>query len=332
MRKQSGDQPRWQKEQKEKKQKRNFLVVRLWLFVICLLLLGGITFKVFQLVRASLWNGRDRINFVLKGEETILASFEPSQESVSLILIPGQTLLEVCHGYGKYKVEAIPGLEKLEKREALLAESVQESLGVPVDGWIGEMSNVKCSASGGSNVKEKILCEIGNQIFQKKITNFSRWDLARLWWEIKKVKAGNTEVLDLGKLNVLTQSKLPDGTTVFEIDSSRLDPLIQKYLSDFALKQEGFSIEVLNGTTHLGLAEKGARILSNLGGEVVWVGNSEASSEKCVVGSGKNKKGTYTVRKIIKIFGCSWQEKKEEGKAEITVILGEDYWRKLNQK
>ncbi len=324
----AANQPRWQKEQKEKKQKINFLVIRLWLFVICLLLLGGITFKVFQLVRRSLWNGRDRINFVLKGEETILASFEPNQENLSLILIPNQTLLEVCHGYGKYKVEAIPGLEKLEKREALLAESAQESLAVPVEGWIG-MSNVKCQMS---NVKEKILCEMGNQIFQKKITNFSRWDLARLWWEIKKVKAGNVEILDLGKLNVLTQSKLPDGTVVFEIDSSILDPLIQKYFSDLAFKQEGFSIEVLNGTTHLGLAEKGARILSNLGGEVVWVGNSEAGSEKCVVGSGKNKKETYTVRKIIKIFGCSWQEKKEEGKTEITVILGENYWQKLSQK
>jgi len=325
----AANQPRWQKEQKEKKQKRNFLVIRLWLFVICLLLLGGITFKVFQLVRRSLWNGRDRINFVLKGQKVVLASFEPSQESLSLILIPGQTLLEVCHGYGKYKVEAIPKLEEIEEKEGLLAESLQENFGIPVGGWMGEMSNVKCQMS---NVKEKILCEMENQIFQKKMTNFSRWDLLWLWWEIKKVKAGNTEVLDLGKLNVLTQSKLPDGTTVFEIDSSRLDPLIQKYFSDLTLKQEGFSIEVLNGTTHLGLAEKGARILSNLGGEVVWVGNSEASSEKCVVGSGKNKKETYTVRKIIKIWNCNWQEKKEEGKAEITVILGEDYWQKLNQK
>ena len=322
---------RWKKEQKEKKQKRNFLVIRLWLFVICLLLLGGITFKVFQLVRASLWNGRDRINFVLKGGETILASFEPSQESVSLILIPGQTLLEVCHGYGKYKVEAIPGLEKLEKRDILLAESIQENLGIPVEGWVG-MSNVKCSASGGSNVKEKILCEVGNQILQEKSTNFSRWDLLRLWWKIKRVRGGGTEVLDLGKLNVFLEKQLPDGTKVFEIDPARLDPLIQKFLADFSLKKENLSIEILNGTSFAGLAEKGARLLTNIGGEVVTVGNSEAGSEKCEVRSFKDKKNSYTVRKIMKVWNCNWQEKKEEGRAEITLILGEDYWQKLNQK
>lgn len=319
---------RWKKEQKEKKQKRNFLVVRLWLFVICLLLLGGITFKLFQLVRASLWNGRDRINFVLKGGETILASFEPIQESLSLILIPGQTLLEVCHGYGKYKVEAIPGLEKLEKRDILSAESIQENLGIPVEGWVG-MSNVRCQMS---NVKEKILCEVGNQILQEKSTNFSRWDLLRLWWEIKRVRGGSTEVLDLGKLNVFLEKQLPDGTKVFEIDPARLDPLIQKFLADFSLKKENLSIEILNGTSFAGLAEKGARLLTNIGGEVVAVGNSEAGSEKCEVRSFKDKKNSYTVRKIMKVWNCNWQEKKEEGRAEITLILGEDYWQKLNQK
>ncbi|MFZ5366277.1 MAG: LytR C-terminal domain-containing protein [Patescibacteria group bacterium] len=320
-------EPRWQKEQKEKKQKRNFLAVRLWFVFALVLILLGLGLKTYRVVKNSIWDGSSRINFVLKGEEAILASFEPG-ESLTLIPIPKGTNLLLTHGYGKYRVEAVLGLEELEKRQALLVETIQENLGVPVEGWI-RITNYKLQIT---NYKEGILNELENQILGKGKTNFSTWDILRLWWEIKKIREGEIEVLDLEKLNVFSQSKLPDGTVVLEIAPAQLDVQIQKYLADSQVKKEKLAIEVLNGTSYLGLAERGARILTNIGGEVVAVGNSEVGSEKCEVESEKKNKNSYTVLKIIKIFSCSWREKKEEGRGEITLILGEDYWQKLNQK
>lgn len=320
-------EPRWQKEIKEKKQKRSFVVVRLWLILIIVVILFGVGFKTYRTFKNSIWSGKDRINFVLKGEETILASFKP-EESLTLIPIPKGTYLEVTHGYGKYRVEAISSLGEIEKRENLLKETIQENLGVPVEGWI----NIVNSKLKIVNSKETLLNKLGEQIRSVGKTNFSPWDLIRLWWKIRKVKGGEVEVVDLAKLNVFSEIKLADGTTVFEPDPARLDPVMQKFLPDFALKKENLSIEVLNGTLHPGLAEKGARLLTNIGGEVVAVGNSEEASQKSKVKSPKSKRNSYTISKIKRIFTAEWEEKKEEGRAEITVILGEDYWQKLRQK
>ncbi len=317
-----GIEQRWQKEKEQKRRKRNLIFIRLWIFIAGFLILLSLFWKTYDTLRKSIWDGKNRINFVLSGDEVVLISFAPEEPSLTLLPLPKNLQIDVIYGYGKYRVEVVSSLGELEKKDNLLPASLQENFGVPVEGWIVSTSDSK----------EEILRELGRQILGRGKTNFSRWDLVRLWWGISKLRPGEIEILDLGRLNILSSVKLPDGTTVFQIDFGQLDLKIQKIFSDSLIKKENFSIEVLNGTSYRGLAERGARIVANTGGRVVWVGNSELQIADCRLQIEKNKKRAYTVKKISKIFNCQLEEKKEGGRAEITLILGEDYWQKLNQR
>ncbi len=318
----------WQKQKKEKKIRKNLFVALFWILFLFFLLFLGVSFKFFRIVKESRWDGNEKINFVFEKENPVLVFFDPQRRNLTLVLVPGQMIIKVNHGYGRYKVKAVKELEELEKRKGLLAESIQEEFAVFLAGWIKER-NYSCQIE---NQKEEILCEIKKQFLGQKETNFSRFDLLRLWWGIRRIKKFDEEVIDLSKRGIFSQGEFPDGTKFLEMDIRQADALIQKYANDPLFKKEKLLIEVLNGTSYPGLAERGARFLTNIGGEVVSVGNAEGESEECEVRSGGENKNSYTVKKIIEIFNCRWVEKKEEGRAEITLILGKDYWQKLNQK
>jgi len=319
----------WQKEQKEKKKKRNLIFIRLWIFIIGFLVLLSLFWKTYDTLRKSVWDGKNRINFVLSGDEVVLISFAPEEPSLALLPLPKGLQIDVIYGYGKYRVEAVSSLGELEKKDNLLPASLQENFGVPVEGWMISSSKFKVKSS---KLKEEILDELKRQMWGRGKTNLNRWDLLRLWWGIRKLRPGDIGVLDLEKSNMILTVALPDKTTVFGVDFDQLDLKIQKFFGDSLLKKENLSIEVLNGTSHRGLAERAARLLTNIGGRVVWVGNSELQIANCRLQIEKNKKRAYTVKKISKIFNCQLEEKKEEGRAEITLTLGEDYWQKLNQR
>lgn len=320
--------PRWQEEQKNKKTKTNKKVVGYWLSVTFLLLIGVLVFKVFIMFKNSVWDGNNRVNFVVSDQGVNLVSFDPQAGDLISLTIPSKTQIEVIHGYGKYRIEAISTLEEIEKRQDLLVGSLQQNFAVPIDGWI----RLGDSGQGLADSKEKILGVLEKQVFGRGKTNFTDWDLVRLWWKIRQLRFDKTNFVNLNQINVLTPQALPDQTQVWEVDKNLLDSYLSKAFIDAKIRQENLTVEVLNATTRLGLGEQGARLISNLGGEVISVGNAEMQSGKCEVQSNKDKKDNYTVKRIAKVFNCGWQEKKEEGRADITLILTEDYWQKLNQK
>lgn len=307
--------PRKSKSKKKPPRSRKFLLLILFLILLFA------CFKTWQMARESKWDGKTRFNFALVGEEVSLATFSPPEEELVFLNLPKGMQIEVTHGYGKYRVEAITGLEKQEKRPGLLAESLQENLGVPIGGWIYTTDN-----------KEELSNEIGKQILGRGETNLSKWDLVRLWWQVRKLRYARVKTLDLGKIRLLVDLTLPDRSKVWEIDKTSFDRWVQRLVFEPEMQEEHLGIEILNGTSHPGLAEKAARLLANIGGEVVWAGNSEIKYQRSNIKSQKEQKNSYTVQRIMKIFNAEWEEKNNEERGEITLILGEDYWQKLSQK
>lgn len=299
-----------------------------WLCLAFLVVLALLFIKGWQVVNSSLWDGRSRLNFVLASKEVVLASFDPYEQELLLLVIPEGTQLEVVHGYGKYRVDAVGRLGGQEKISGLLAGSLQENFGVVVDGWISTFSQ-EWKTSDRKSLLRNVLQE---RIFDSRTTNFSRWDLVRLWWSVKNLRFDRLKTIDLAKTNILKQEQLADKTRVYVIEASSLDVYLSRLFFDTTLRKEKLSIEILNATNKPGLAERASRIVGNIGGEVVWVGNYETQSEKCKVQSAKEKKDSYTVRKLMKVFACLWEEKGEEGRGDISLLLGEDYWQKLDQK
>lgn len=335
--------PRWRKEQKQRKERKRFHLARNIFLVICLVLLLGVSYQVWGSFRKSLWDGKSRLTVALNSTPILLASYDPVEKTLNFLAIPPNTYIETIHGYGFYKAESIWRLGELEKHGGeLLAGSLQEYLGVPIDVY-ASINNLEFIINNSEELGD-FLAEAIMKLFRYGgNTNLTRWDLVRLWWGIRGVRFDKTKLIDLGETNAVEEITLPDETRALEPDPLRLDQLVAKLFSDRRIKEEGFSIGVYNNTQYPGLAKKAARIINNIGGQVIEVRDWEIRSEKpqprqtglgkCEVRSEKKSASAYTVRKLIKIFDCQYGGREMgESRVEVAVILGEDYWRKLMKK
>lgn len=312
------------------KRKKRFNNIRFTFYVIILLILIGTGWRIYGALTKSVWDGRNRVNLVFATQPVFIASFSPGLESLSLLLIPDGTYVETTHGYGKYRIEAIWELGELEGREGLLAESSQEYLGLPVDGWVGDE---KEKIQSEKQAKGIILNSLFQLIKGRDETNLTRWDLVRLWWQIKRVRFDKIYLIDLADSSAIISITLPDGTAGFELDPARLDRIIAKYFQDEKIREEGLALEIVNATSHPGLAAQAARIVSNIGGRVIAVGDWDLRNEECEVRSKKDKARIYTLVKLMKVFNCQFGgEDLGDSRAEAVIILGEDYWERLNEK
>lgn len=141
--------PRWKREQKEKKRqklatKMRFLGVAL---VLGLLLIAILSFL--KIYTTSVLPKNGRVTVVLNASPFKVLTFDQNREVVFL---------------------QIP--------DNLSAGSLQEFLGAPVDGWLGEE------------------------------TNLNIWDRFRVWWKIKSVKANMVKTIDLSKSLTVDPAKL----------------------------------------------------------------------------------------------------------------------------
>jgi len=287
-------------------------------------------YRVYLSFSKSVWDGKNRINLVFCQPQIFIFSLnDPEQEAVVLFL-PSQTFIEVIHGYGQYRAEAVYQLGEIENHRGgeLLADSLQESLGIPVDGFAA-ISNFQFPISK-DKPKDGILAAF-RLLLKGGQTNLTKWDLLRLWWEFRKIRQDKVVVVELEKTGVLAKTILPDGSEGFEIEPEKTEKIAQEILKDQKIRQEDLTIAILNGTSHSGLAEKGARIIKNIGGRVVEMGNTE--NGKCQIRGEKKFKKSYTVKKLMEIFRCQWGgEDLGSHRAEVILILGEDYWKRLTEK
>ncbi|MDP3955432.1 MAG: LytR C-terminal domain-containing protein [bacterium] len=305
-------------------------VVSYWLLIIGLLVFGVLFFRTWQVFAGSKWDGNSRLTLGVSGKKVVLATFSPRDEELLFLLLPQDTYLEVIHGYGRYRAEAVLSLGEQEKQKDLFADSLQENFGLPVDGWM--TSQAEREPIDEEEAKKIFLEDLTSKILRNGETNLTTWDLVRLWWQVKNLRFDKTKVLYLGKYSVLVNKPMADQSRAWTIDKVMFDTKMAKLFSEPQIRDENLGMEILNGTDYSGLGEKAARILSNMGGEVVLVGNSGERIKKSKVKSKKADRNSFTVKKVLKIFDGKWEEKTEEGRAEVTLILGDDYWQKLNQK
>jgi hypothetical protein len=298
------------------------------LLVVGAIILLLMSVKLISIFRNSLWDGTERINFVLSAKNTTLVSFEPFEKTLTFLEIPNNTLLEVTRGYGEYQLGAIERLGEIEKRNNLLGETLQENLALPVNGFIQNFSSQENEVNSRNNLNN-ILSE---GLIGKNQTNLSGWDIIRLWWQIRSVKEADVLIFNLEKRDLLIPKTLADKTKVFSLDAPIFDLKMQNLLPILALKKENFTFEIYNSTSFPGLADKSARILNNIGTRVVTTGNSETEINKCLLKGNKSLEKTKTVEIVRKLFNCDWQETSESGRADLSLIIGNDYFQKLQGK
>ena len=301
--------PRWQKEQKQRRVSQTRLMIGRLLAAVVVIFTAGLLVGFGGILKRSLWNGQTRLTLAVASRPVRVISFSPQEQSLGFLTFADNTYLEAIHGYGNYLLESIYPLGELEGKGgggALLAKSLQENLGLVIDGYISIPNSEFRIQNSESEAKGGFIGIVVSLLKNQGETNLNRWDLIRLWWEAGKVRKDKINLVNLDK----------------PLDPERLEGIIGPYFLDEKIREEALTIAVLNTTNQPGLAAQQARIIKNLGGRIVSLG--DAADEKCQIRSARKNKESQTVKRLAQIFGCPWAGEDLLGqRADLVLVLGE---------
>lgn len=326
-------------KQRKKLPKKRFS--KFLLLILGISLFGIVGWGIWQGVKDSSWDGKTRLNLVVASSPVVVASLEPREKTLTLVSIPEVTYLEVPRGFGLYRIGAVFELGHLEGREGrLLAETVEQFLGVPVEGYLRlESRSEKWKVREGDEEQMRMLVRQslsittlfsllrGDPFLKTMETNLSFWDLGRAWWLARQVRFDKIRFYDLEKVGVLEDLVLPDGTVGKTAEAGKLDEVLTGLFIEGQIRKENLTVELLNSTNQPGLAQQASRMIANLGGNVVKIGNQEGEIGKCQIFGPESE----TVMKLVKIFACEKKSSLLESRAQVVIILGREYLLRLTQ-
>jgi hypothetical protein len=177
-------------------------------------------------------------------------------------------------------------------------EEAAQLLEVPIDGFVS--SN---SLDLNQEVSSILLKSIFN--YNKLKTNMTIIDLARIAIFVKTIPAASIDeikIKDVGKL--------------------ALDKIVNHYIGDASIEKDSQTIQIINATQVSGLGNRLARLITNMGGNVIIVATENDTVKRSVI-SYIDKK-SYTVKRLQKVLGYDVIKGTGNAMSDITITIGED--------
>ena len=182
------------------------------------------------------------------------------------------------------------------------AQDMRESLPFPSEG------EVTSGSLPPSEISSFFTSMLGNE---KIDTNLTVIDIARLYFLSKSISSGN----------VTSES-------VSASDSASDRELARLFL-DGDIVDEDKRVEVVNATGAYGVGNNVAKLLANLGANVVFVSTADKDEKESAIYF-RGKEG-YTVKRLKRILGFKTLLQEEESISDITVRIGQDSLKSINQ-
>lgn len=327
------------KKQTAKRTKLAFIALAV---ILGLVILGkGISlFKVFftpwekspNFSRNYIWNGENNINVLIKAKEISLLNFSPQNQAIKIINIPDNTYIDVAKGFGKWQLSSIFGLGGRE----LLRLSLVDFFGLPIDGilYFSDKYSKKDALSIVSEIRKNPFSALNLLPYFK--TDLTPFEIIRLKMGLSGVRFDKIKEVNLDKADLLSKDSLADGTMVYSSDPIKLDSVFFD-IFDPLLTMEHKTIAVYNSTNHPNLAQKAARMITNLGGNVIITTNGQSNLKVTKVIGEKSK----TLDRLKQIFEITCRVGKKDtncdridllkedlvsSRTDISVFIGEDYF------
>lgn len=297
--------------------------------------------QISSIHRHYLWQGNFSINLILRTPAISIFSYNPKEEKVVIVNLPDETFLPLSRDFGSWQLRAVYGLGGAE----LLKDSLAAFLGIPIDGFL-DLTALKSQKPALQIVENVRKNPVGGLDFASLMkTDLTAWELLKLKLGINGVRFDKVEDIDLVKYNVLDSSNLSDGTQIYTADPVKLDNILSK-LADPTIVSEHKSIAVFNATDHPQLAQKWARLITNLGGNVIITSNAKKKLKNTQVAGEESQ----TLMRLRQVFDLSSENEKNSptvyldcqnnpkcdkigpsdedlasSRAQINLFLGEDY-------
>ena len=136
----------------------------------------------------------------------------------------------------------------------------------------------------------------------------------------------NLTIIDLLKLLVFSKTVVSTSVNTKNISAdlspSELDKAVTRLVSDELIEKDNQTIQIINGTDIGGLGNRLARLVTNMGGDVIIVATSD--SKKKISNISYIGQKTYTVGRLQKVLGYPAVEENNNAISDITITIGED--------
>lgn len=263
----------------------------------------------------------------LSGGTYQIASFSEDRHHVTVALLSPDMDIPAVFGYGRYTIASVERLDHLDaKHGMLMTRSIANAFGLPVSWYV----NVPEGISKDPVTRLRALfswSSIPDMLLHRIDTSMSVLDWISYVFAVQSLAADQVQSIDMTQ--AITPVSMPDGSTVSQLDESKLDYLFGQSFIDSAIRSEGHSVAVYNTTAILGVAQRASRIMAHMGIQLVFVGNSESPTNDCKLHGTNDVLRSKTAAFIRAYFQC----KNDTGSttlgsdagADLVVELGRDY-------
>lgn len=187
--------------------------------------------------------------------------------------------------------------------------SIGKILGIPIDGSVTpQKEEYYYALKDGKDVSSVLKSVLLNvNAFETSLTVI---DIARLWLYARSVPS----------YSVTTQQISIPLDTFEPGEELSVDKISSLLFTDNKILEEKVSIQIVNGTGVLGLGNRLARLLANIGGNVVAVSTSDVPVDISTISYYGRK--TYTVEKLSILLGVKPSLLEQREISDIVIVLG----------
>ena len=139
-----------------------------------------------------------------------------------------------------------------------------------------------------------------------------------VWWKNGRNK--NWIEIDLEKTVLVSEITDPDGQELYKLSPFWAEKANLWFVSTI-IANEKISVEIINTTGINGAGTQSSRKIESAGMKVGLIKNGERTSTQCSVLSAQSTKTTYSVKLLLKEFGCTWSEKPSLGDHDVILEL-----------
>jgi hypothetical protein len=267
------------------------------IFLAILVLLIAVSIIIFYLNLDS----QGRKNYLFIGQSIILLSIDQDNDKAVVINIPNDAYLPLSGDKGEILASGLYKMDQSQNAKGrLLMDTINNYLGVSIDGWIKLTDFPSYSNSQEFKIKLNSILgpyKINNAIlFTDK--NIMYPALVKLVWRINKTRNDNIETINLVDWNIYKTEDLPDGSKVLITDRIHLDQVLKDKLIDWPVFKEKLSIAIFNYSDIGGLAANLARIITNMGGNVILVDQGSSNISDNGIVYAEKAKNSYTLKRL----------------------------------
>lgn len=302
------------KRYRKKNKKRSYKRIYLYLFsLLCFVIIGFYTFS-----RSTFNNKYSRlsITFYKEGGDVLISTFDSTDDSITNILIPGNTEVEVARQLGRMNLMNVRQLGINEGYQGqLLTETISKYFNFPVYLW-AEGSGIGLSTNSPASLI--------NAVFVPHKTNVTLGDrvkLALFSIQVSNAKRSDLELIDT---DYLREQKLISGEVGYVL-TGRYPTEYIAIFSDPLISEENAKVIIKDATGDLNTAEDLGEIIEIIGAKVVSIDNINEENYDCSI-KGDSK---ILIDRITRQFGCEVINENLISNINLEIKIGKNFTKRF---